>query len=357
MSRESPVILKHMNEQSLYRKYRPSTWKDVRGQDEIIATLEQSVATKSFSHAYMFSGGRGTGKTTVARLFAASVGCLPVDLYEIDGASNRKIEHVRDLREAVRTMPFQSSYKVYIIDEVHMLTPEAFNALLKTLEEPPAHVIFILATTDLEKVPDTIISRCQSFVFRQPLAEELRAYAIEIAKKEGVSLDEPSAAIVAMFGDGSYRDTLSVLEKVLHSAEKGTLDSDTVARVVGAPTHDLIDRVLRAIEADDPSDGLQAIGSAKERHIDMKVYLSMLLAKMRAILLLRYAPSSAKELSREFTPDDLVLLGELANSPARRVNSHVLSAFLLAADRLGYSTLPSLPIELALIAVTAEKKK
>jgi DNA polymerase III subunit gamma/tau len=152
-----------MNDQALYRKYRPAAWKDVRGQDDVVKTLEHAIAEKQLSHAYLFSGGRGTGKTTIARIFAASIGCKPVDLYEIDGASNRKIDDIRELREAVKTMPFESPYKVYIIDEVHMLTTEAFNALLKTLEEPPVHVVFILATTDREKVPDTIVSRCQSF--------------------------------------------------------------------------------------------------------------------------------------------------------------------------------------------------
>lgn len=346
-----------MSELALYRKYRPKQFADVRGQNEIVSTLLRSIKDKSISHAYLFSGGRGTGKTTVARIFAAEIGCKPADLYEIDGASNRTIDDVRELREGVATMPFESPYKVYIIDEVHMLTKEAFNALLKTLEEPPAHVVFVLATTDREKVPETIISRCQTFTFRQPGLAELKDFAIEVAKNEKIKLDAPSADIVAMFGDGSYRDTLSVLEKVLISAEGGKIDFDSVARIVGAPTHDLVNNVIRAIDQADPAFGLEALQKASQERIDMKVYLKMLLAKMRAILLLRYAPNMESTLTDEFPPDDMALIKELAASKEKRINSHVLSEFIAASHDIGWSVITSLPLELALIRITSEKKE
>lgn len=345
-----------MNELALYRKYRPQHFSDVRGQKEIVSILERSIKDKTISHAYLFSGGRGTGKTTVARIFAAEVGCTPSDLYEIDAASNRKIEHVRDLRDAVQTMPFESPYKVYIIDEVHMLTPEAFNALLKTLEEPPQHVIFILATTDREKLPETIISRCQSFVFQQPRIEELKEFVIEVAKKEGQKLDGPSADIIAMFGDGSYRDTLSVLEKVLIATKDREVSADAIARVVGAPTADLVNRVLRSIDSRDIELGLTAIRQSESDHIDVKVYLKMILARLRAVLLLRYAPSMESQFSEEFTHDDLEFLRSLANSEEKRINSHVLMEFLDATKLIGFSTIRSLPVELALIRIVGEGK-
>lgn len=346
-----------MSELALYRKYRPKEFADVRGQEEIVSTLLRSIQDKNISHAYLFSGGRGTGKTTVARIFASEIGCKPVDLYEIDGASNRTIDDIRELREGVRTMPFESDYKVYIIDEVHMLTKEAFNALLKTLEEPPLHVVFILATTDKEKVPETIISRCQTFTFRQPILSELKDFAIEVAKQEKVKLDAPSADIVAMFGDGSYRDTLSVLEKVLISATAGKIDFDSVARIVGAPTHDLINNVIRSIESGDCAIGLEALRKAGEERIDMKVYLKMLLAKLRAILLLRYAPNMEASLTEEFSPDDMELIRALAVSKEKRINSHVLSEFIKASHDIGWSTITSLPLELALIKTVGEKEK
>ena len=346
-----------MSEFALYRKYRPQAFDDVRGQDEVVKVLERSIKDKNISHAYLFSGGRGTGKTTVARIFAAAIGCKPSDLYEMDAASNRGIDDVRVLREAVLSMPFESPYKVYIIDEVHMLTKEAFNALLKTLEEPPAHVVFILATTDRERVPDTIISRCQSFVFRQPTSTELKSFVLEVIEKEKVKMDAPGAEIVAMFGDGSYRDTLSVLEKVLRGVKGGAVDDDTVARIVGAPTHDLVNRVLRAIDGGNIADGLAAIKKTGDDHIDMKVYLKMLLAKLRAVLLLRYAPVSESALAEEFTPDDIAFLKTLALSPEKKINSQVLSEFLSSSRDIGFSAIPSLPIELALIRIAGEKKQ
>jgi DNA polymerase-3 subunit gamma/tau len=345
-----------MSDQALYRKYRPSTFDDVLGQEEVVALLTKEIKAKNISHAYLFSGGRGTGKTTVARIFAAAVGCKPSDLYEMDAASNRSIDDIRDLRESVLSMPFDSPYKVYIIDEVHMLSKEAFNALLKTLEEPPAHVIFILATTDRDKLPETIISRCQSFVFRNPSLLELKQFVLATSKKEKKPLDGPSADIVALFGDGSFRDTLSVLEKVLVSAGDGALDVDRVARIVGAPTHDLVNRVLKAVHTGDISDGLHAIRKANADHVDMKVYLRLILEKLRATLMLRYDKSATAYFKDEFTPDDLTLLSEFALSPERKINSHVLYAFLDATREIGFSTSPSLPIELALIKVVGEGK-
>ena len=346
-----------MSELALYRKYRPQRFRDVRGQKEVISILERSMKDRSISHAYLFSGGRGTGKTTVARIFAAEIGCAPSDLYEMDAASNRSIDDVRALREAVQTMPFESPYKVYIIDEAHMLTREAFNALLKTLEEPPAHVIFILATTDREKLPETIISRCQSFVFRQPTMEELKDFVLDVAKKEGTKLDGPSAEIVALFGDGAYRDTLSVLEKVFIAAKGETnLDADVVARIVGAPTNDLVNRVLRSIDSGDVALGLAAIRKANADHIDTKVYLKMILARLRAVLMLRYAPETEKEFTEEFTPDDLQFIKTLAMSPEKRINSHVLAEFLDVSRLLGFSVIHSLPMELALIRTAGEGK-
>ncbi len=351
-----------MNDLALYRRYRPQRFLDVRGQDEVINVLVRSIKDKSISHAYLFSGGRGTGKTTIARIFASEIGCTPTDLYEIDGASNRTIDDVRNLREAVSTMPFESPYKVYIIDEVHMLTKEAFNALLKTLEEPPQHVVFILATTDKEKVPETIISRCQSFTFKQPQLKELKEFVIDVAKKEDVVLDAPSAEIVAMFGDGSYRDTLSVLEKVLISARGSKkIESDLVAKIVGAPTHDLINRIIRSIADGDVADGISALREASANHVDMKVYMRMILAKLRAILFLRYAPNTEADLLLEFSPDDVSLIKKLALSEGREINSHVLQEFLSAGENIGYSTIPSLPLELVLVklkeAREAKEKK
>jgi len=205
----------HNQHLALYRKYRPQTFSDVVGQVHLVDLLQASITQKKISHAYLFCGGRGTGKTTVARIFARDIGCNPEDIIEIDAASNRGIDEIRELREAVRTAPFSSPYKVYIVDEAHMLTKDAANALLKTLEEPPSHVIFILATTDPEKLPQTIVSRCQKIIFHAPDIETLAKRLSYVAEKEGKPIDEKTANLIASHGKGSYRDALGVLEQII----------------------------------------------------------------------------------------------------------------------------------------------
>ena len=201
----------------LYRKYRPFDWSDVIGQESIVSVLESSIKMDKIAHAYLFSGTRGTGKTTIARIFARSLEVSDNDVYEIDAASNRGIDDIREIRDGVSVLPFESKYKVYIIDEVHMLTKEAFNALLKTLEEPPQHVIFILATTETDKIPETVLSRCQIFNFKTPNREILKTLINKVAKKEGFTLENGVADLLALLGDGSFRDTLGILQKVIGS--------------------------------------------------------------------------------------------------------------------------------------------
>jgi DNA polymerase-3 subunit gamma/tau len=200
---------------SLYRKYRPQTFKEVVGEDHIIKVLSGAIQLGNISHAYLFSGSRGTGKTSVARIFSREIGTSANDLYELDAASSNGVDDIREINESVHTLPFESKYKVYIIDEAHMLSKSAWNAFLKTLEEPPAHVVFILATTEIEKVPETVISRCQSFVFKQPNQSVLKEFAQMISKKEGTTLEPDAAELVALLGDGSFRDTHGILEKII----------------------------------------------------------------------------------------------------------------------------------------------
>src|SRR3989344_1542572 len=202
-----------MHDLALYRKYRPKKFKEVLGQNHIVDVLESSVETNKVSHAYLFVGSRGTGKTSVARIFSTSIGVSINDMYEIDAASNRGIEDIKELRDGARVLPFDSKYKVYIIDEVHILSKDAWGALLKTLEEPPKHVIFILATTEFHKVPETIISRCQVFTFKKASDLNCKNMVLEVAKKEGYELDAGSAELLSILADGSFRDALGELQK------------------------------------------------------------------------------------------------------------------------------------------------
>ncbi|MCA9333225.1 DNA polymerase III subunit gamma/tau [Candidatus Saccharibacteria bacterium] len=239
-------------EQALYRKYRSKTLNEVIGQEHITTTLSNALKNNSVSHAYLFTGPRGVGKTSVARILAYSVNGLEyndatgyLDIIEIDAASNRRIDEIREIRDKVNVAPSHSKYKVYIIDEVHMLTKEAFNALLKTLEEPPEHVIFILATTEYSKLPDTIVSRTQHFAFKAIDEKTIANHLIKIAGSEGISLNNDAALLIAKHGDGSFRDSISLLDKL--SSYSDVISDDIVRSGLGIPPLRLIYDILNTI--------------------------------------------------------------------------------------------------------------
>lgn len=215
--------------QALYRKYRSKSLNEVVGQEHITKTLANAIEQGKISHAYLFTGPRGTGKTSVARIIAHEINKLPytndtphLDIIEIDAASNRRIDDIRDLRDKVNITPVSAKYKVYIIDEVHMLTPESFNALLKTLEEPPEHVIFILATTEVHKLPATIISRTQRHTFKLIPEEKIIAHLKNIAKAEAIDIEEPALQLLVSYGGGSFRDSISLLDQLASGGQKIT---------------------------------------------------------------------------------------------------------------------------------------
>jgi len=340
---------------ALYRKYRPTDFASVRDQEHIVTVLEGAIKKESIPHALLFSGGRGTGKTTLARIFAREIGATDVDIYEIDAASNRGIDDIRELREAVHTVPYESPYKVYIIDEVHMLTKEAFNALLKTLEEPPAHVIFILATTEEEKLLDTILSRCQVFRFRSPSRRVLASVVAEVAKEEGYTLEPAAADLVAVAADGSFRDALGITQKVLLASGDAVGTVDEVAAIIGAPRHELVLKVLQAIAVQDTAAGLAAIRSAVEAHNDMSMFVRMILEHLRTVLLLRHTPKE-KDTYLENTDEQIgVWLEQCAQENVKTVHSHTLLRLLDTAEQVRRSPIPQLPLELAIMDLTAPK--
>ena len=349
----------------LYRKYRPQKFAEVIGQDHVVDVLESAIKNGTTAHAYLFVGSRGTGKTSVARILARDLGTSLNDLYEIDAASNRGIDDIRAIRDAVNTQPFDSKYKVYIIDEVHMLTKEAFNALLKTLEEPPQHAIFILATTELQKLPETIISRCQVFTFKKPTQKILKDVVTRTAKAEGFALEGAAAELIALLGDGSFRDTMGTLQKVIGGTETAggktgatganqKISFDDVATITGAPRGAMVNDFVTALAKKDFSLGLRAIAQAVEANIDMRIYLTMILERVRAVLLLRMAPDFAETLRSELSESDFAFVESLAKDAGVVVAGATILALLEAEQQLAFATIAQLPLELALIKLVGQ---
>ncbi len=338
---------------ALYRKYRPNAFGEVRGQEPVVRALEGALKSGRIPHALLFTGSRGTGKTSIARIFAAAAGAKPIDIYEIDAASNRGIDDIRALREAVHTLPYESPRKVYIIDEVHMLTKEAFNALLKTLEEPPEHIIFILATTEPEKLLETIVSRCQVFQFRAPSRDLLRETVLEVARQEKFMLTPDAADLVALAADGSFRDALGITEKVIIASGDKKADADEAASIIGAPKGTLVMDVVAALHERAPERGLAAIAEARAENVDMQLFVRLILERVRAVMLSRHGGKALCAL--EHVPEhDRATLEAYAQDPRSPINSKLLSRLLTAAEQTGRVPVPQLPLELAVIESTVE---
>ena len=341
-----------MSEITLYRKYRPSRWVEVAGQDHVVGVLEGAIKMGNIAHAYLFSGTRGTGKTSVARIFAGAIGTTQNDLYEIDAASSRGIDEIRELREGVRSLPFESKYKVYIIDEVHMLTKEAFNALLKTLEEPPAHVIFILATTERHKLPETIISRCQTFAFKKPPAETLQKLVMKVAKTEGFSINESSANLIGLLGDGSFRDALGILQKVMSISAGKKVSEEEIEAITGAPSKKLVFELITALLSKNLDQALAIINQTAEEGKDIKFFLKMILTELRLAMLSRLAPEMKPDIEAEVGADELKKIIELTRLAEADHLPAILKELLSAYEDTGKTYLTQLPLELAVVKIT-----
>lgn len=345
--------MSNTNHTMLYRLYRPTDFSEVRGQEHIVKVLEAEVRKKNPAHAYLFSGSRGTGKTSIARILARKLGVSDKDLYEIDAASNRGIDSIRALREGVHVMPFESPYKFYIIDEAHMLTKEAWNALLKTLEEPPAHALFVLATTELDRVPETIQSRCESFNFKQPTRDVLAQTVADIATKEGYALGKPAAELIALLAEGSFRDAISILQKVIAMARDKTIEVSHVEAVTGAPKGEVVRQIVSALASKDAKAALSAVQEAADAHVDARTLTKLLIHRMRVVLLARFAPDIAKRFSNNLTEADLELVTQIAKNPG--ITSNTLRALLEAYARMSYAALPYLPLELAIADIANDQ--
>ncbi|MBQ4571773.1 MAG: DNA polymerase III subunit gamma/tau [Clostridia bacterium] len=288
---------------AFYRKYRPSTFTDVVGQEHITKTLENAVKTGKTSHAYLFTGSRGTGKTSCAKILAKAVNCINpdngnpcneceickgidsgaiLDIIEIDAASNNGVDNIRDLREEANFTPANAKYRVYIIDEVHMLSIGAFNALLKTLEEPPAHVIFILATTEVHKLPSTILSRCQRFDFKRIPPEAIAERLKEVAEKENLQLSDDGAMLIARIADGAMRDALSLLDRC--SSYEGVIDSAAVANSAGLAGREHIFELCNCIIEKDAAKALEVVNKLYNDSCDMERLITELTSHFRNLM-------------------------------------------------------------------------
>ena len=307
---------------ALYRKWRPQRFEDVVGQRGIVTALRNQIATGRVGHAYLFTGVRGTGKTTCAKIFAKAVNCLHpqngdpcgeceickgidngsiLDVVEMDAASNNGVDDIRDLRDETAYTPSACQYKVYIIDEVHMLSTAAFNALLKTLEEPPAHVIFILATTEIQKVPATILSRCQRYDFTRIGPEDIAQRVEYIAGEEHLELTSDGAELIARLADGALRDALSILDTCAGVTAK--IDADVVRRMAGVTDRSYLFRISDALEAQDGAAALAQLAQLRQQSVDVKRLTEELIAHYRALMLA--ALPGGQALLSGVSPEDL----------------------------------------------------
>jgi DNA polymerase III subunit gamma/tau len=354
--------------QALYRKWRPQTWEDVVGQEHIIRTLRQAVAGDRVAHAYLFSGSRGTGKTSTARILAKAVNCTApdpaarpcnacarclavnqgayLDLIEIDAASNTSVEDVRDLRERVNFSPSDGRFKVYIIDEVHMLSTAAFNALLKTLEEPPAHALFILATTEAHKIPATVVSRCQRHEFRRLSLQEMVGQLEEVARAEGWQAEPQALEAVARQATGSMRDAVSLLDQLGALGETITLRR--ALEMLGSAGGEAVQALVACIAGGETARGLQLIHRAVDGGADARQFARQVVDYLRGVML---AGAGDADLI-EATPEARAAMQSLAEQLPASAIPRAIRAFSQAAadNRSGWR--PQLPLELALLDST-----
>ncbi|MBN2258518.1 MAG: DNA polymerase III subunit gamma/tau [Anaerolineaceae bacterium] len=356
--------------QALYRKWRPRDWDEVIGQDPIIKTLKNAVASQHIGHAYLFSGPRGTGKTTTARLFAKALNCQAkdgvsrpcnkcvncvavnenrmLDMIEIDAASNTSVDDVRDLREKVNFSPSLGAYKVYIIDEVHMLSTAAFNALLKTLEEPPGHVIFILATTEIQKIPATVLSRCQQFDFRRIATTEIVTRLKILADQEKIHVDEKALDLIARQAMGSMRDAISLLDQLASTGENVTLE--LTRTVTGISANESITGLVSAIVNNEIGAGLDIIHTTLDGGSDVRHYARQIVDYLRDILL--YKLGNSHQISG--TKEALELLEQQALLLTTQRLIDLIERFNAAALESRNNWQPGLSLELALAGALLE---
>lgn len=351
--------------QALYRKYRPQGWEAVIGQDQVVRTLTNAIKADRLSHAYLFAGPRGTGKTTVARLLAKAVNCLNedpgrrpcnecenckavsenrlMDLIEIDAASNNSVDSIRELRDKINFSPSQGKYKIYIVDEVHMLSTSAFNALLKTLEEPPPHAIFVLATTEIHKIPATVLSRCQRHEFRRVPVDEIVKNLKDIAGQEKIQADEEALTLIARQSAGGMRDAQSLLDQLASTGERITLA--LAQSVLGTATSQTVLELAESIITADPKAGLESLHASLDSGADPRSLARQMVDYLRGILLIQMGNEAQVEASAEVKKQMGVHARAFSTGEVLRLTK-IFNGVAAADMRSGWQ--PALGLELAL---------
>lgn len=358
--------------ETLYRKYRPKNFSEIIGQAHIVRTLSGSIKKGRIGQAYLFTGPRGTGKTSIARIFSKAVNCenskdaiscekcpsceiinsgKSMDIFEIDAASNTGVDNIRELRQTVNLASASLKYKVYIIDEVHMLSTGAFNALLKTLEEPPAHVIFILATTEIHKVPDTIISRCQRFDFsRLPINNIIEKLEL-IAKSEKVKIEKEALEMIALSAEGGMRDAESLLGQII-SLEDKNITVKEVEEILGTAGRSAATEMAQLILEKKSSEAVGKINELLEEGYDLQVFNKSLINYLRQLMLVKISPELEKYFSFEISKEQLKKMADLAKNAELSQILSAINLFLEAQGKISSSILPQLPLEIAIIRAT-----
>jgi len=356
----------------LYRKYRPQKFSEVVGQDHVIKTLTSAISTGKVAHAYLFAGPRGVGKTTVARILAKAVNCLDdsnyepcnkcescldimsgraMDLIEIDAASNRGIEEIRELRERVRFTPSRAKYKVFVIDEAHQLTKEAFNALLKTLEEPPAHVIFVLATTEPYKMLPTILSRVQRFDFRKLSLSDIIKRLEMIAKKEGVKISEKALRIIALNSEGYMRDAESMLGQVIAFSGDKEITVEDIENILGIVDINLAIKFIDLLAQKKSAEALIFIDKFVNQGYDLVQFVESLINYLRKLLLIRVNKDLSKLMKEELSAEQLNAASKQSEEFSVQELSKIIEILIETLYRMKRSSFPQIDIELAVVEI------
>ncbi|HRY82271.1 MAG TPA: DNA polymerase III subunit gamma/tau [Candidatus Moranbacteria bacterium] len=358
--------------ETLYRKYRPKNFAEIIGQAHIVRTLSNSIKNERVGHAYLFTGPRGTGKTSIARILAKTINCTnlkdaiscekcesckiitsgkSLDIIEIDAASNTGVDNIRELRETVALSNASLKYKVYIIDEVHMLSTGAFNALLKTLEEPPAHVVFILATTEIHKVPQTILSRCQRFDFvRLPIQNIIEKLTL-ITKSEKVKIEKEALEMIAISAEGGMRDAESMLGQIISLEDKNITVSE-VEEILGTADKKTAETTAEMILEKNSSGAIAKVNELLENGYDLEVFNKSLINYLRQLMIIKIDPALKKYFSSEMTSERLEKMAELSKKAELSQIISAINLFLEAQSKISSFILPQLPLEIAIIKAT-----